>query len=297
MVTADILASQFVIAVMFGLTYFVVALGLSLYFGILGVINFAHGEFYALGAYIGLPVIAITAGLPVIGGFWSALVLVPLFLLVMGVVIERPLRTVYDRDPLIVLLLTFGFAVVIREVIQLIWGTSPLTLSQPAVLIGQIDLAGITVPIYWIFVLGITALVTAGVFFVFARTRYGLYLRAASHDRELLSMFAIDKWRLYTVTFSVSVALAGLAGLLIAPIRGLNPFMGVEIIIIAFVVIIVGGLGSVTGTLIASFIIGFTRVYASLLIPEFGDLPIFILLIILLLLRPEGLMGEAGRVH
>ncbi|MFB6311512.1 MAG: branched-chain amino acid ABC transporter permease [Salinirussus sp.] len=297
MVSADILASQFVIAVMFGLTYFVVALGLSLYFGILGVINFAHGEFYALGAYIALPVIAVTASIPVIGGFWSALIAVPLILGIAGVAIERPLRTVYDRDPLIVLLLTFGFAVVIREVIQLIWGTSPLSLSQPEILVGQVNISGVTVPIYWIFVLAITAILTAGVFFVFRRTRYGLYLRAASYDRELLSMFAIDKWRLYTVTFSVSVALAGLAGLLIAPIRGLNPFMGVEIIIIAFVVIIVGGLGSVTGTLIASFIMGFTRVYSSLLIPEFGDLPIFILLIIMLLLRPEGIMGESGRVH
>jgi branched-subunit amino acid ABC-type transport system permease component len=297
MVSVDILAQQFVIAVMFGLTYFIVALGLSIYFGILGIINFAHGEFYALGAYLGMAFMGLTAGIPVLGGFWTALIAIPIVVGIIGVAMEKPLQQVYDLDPLVALLLTFGFAVVLQEIIQLIWGTSPHTISQPAVLTGQVSPLGITIPVYWIFVLFLTAVTTIVVLYVFDRTRYGLYLRAAAHDRELLSMFAIDKRRLYTITFAVSVGLAGLAGLLIAPIRGLSPFMGVNIIIVSFVVIILGGMGSVKGTLVASFIIGFTQVYGQVLIPQFGDIPMFVLLILILLFRPEGIMGEAGRVH
>jgi len=288
--------SEFLSQLFSGLTYgmvlMMVSLGLTLIFGVMGLINFAHGELYAIGAYAGFVTIQIT------GSFWAALVVAPIAVGVVGIVIERYLLSyLYDSDPIFILLLTFGLALVLQELIRIIWGSGLQPLSAPSIFDGFIDLGGVFMPRYWLFVIGFTLAVTGLVILVLNKTKYGMYVRAASRDSEMVSLLGIDNAKVYTGIFAAGAALAGLSGVMIAPLRGVRPTMGTEIIIASFVVIVIGGLGSIRGAILGSILIGVLTSFTTIWFPELSEVAMFVAMVIVLLSLPEGLMGEKGRVE
>jgi len=276
----------------YGMVLMLVALGLTLIFGVMGLVNFAHGELYALGAYLGFVTIDVT------GSFWLALVVAPVGVAVIGAVIERTLiKPLYDSDPILVLLLTFGLALVIQEVIRLIWGSGLKPLSAPGMFDGFIQIAGVFMPRYWLFIIGFTLVVTTLVILFLNRTKYGMYVRAASRDSEMVSLLGIDNTKVYTGLFAAGAGLAGLSGVMIAPLRGVRPVMGAEIVIASFVVIVIGGLGSIRGAILGSLLVGVLTSFTTLWFPELSEVAMFVAMVAVLLVLPEGLMGEEGRVE
>jgi len=289
--TSEIL-SQLFSGLTYGMVLMMVSLGLTLIFGVMGLINFAHGELYALGAYMGFVTIQAT------GNFWLALAIAPIAVGIMGIFIERFLLSyLYDSDPIFILLLTFGLALVLQEVIRLIWGSGLQPLSAPSMFDGFIDIAGVFMPRYWLFVIAFTLAITGVVILVLNKTKYGMFVRAASRDSEMLTLLGIDNAKVYTGIFAAGAALAGLSGVMIAPLRGVRPTMGAEIIIASFVVIVIGGLGSIGGAILGSIFIGVLTSFTSLWFPELSDVAMFVAMVVVLLLLPEGLMGEKGRIE
>lgn len=292
MISTSEVLSQLFSGLSYGMVLMLIALGLTLIFGVMGLINFAHGELYALGAYMGFVTVQTT------GSFWLALVVAPICVGIVGIVMERYLLSqLYDSDPLFVLLLTFGLALVMQELIRLIWGSGLQPLSAPSMFDGFVKVAGVFMPFYWLFIIGFTLLVTGLVILVLNKTKYGMYVRAASRDSEMVSLLGIDNTKVYTGLFAAGAALAGLSGVLIAPLRGVRPVMGAEIIIAAFVVIVIGGLGSVGGAILGSIVVGVLTSFTTLWFPELSEVAMFVAMVVVLLLLPEGLMGEKGRVE
>ena len=288
--TSEIL-SQLFSGLTYGMVLMLVSLGLTLIFGVMGLINFAHGELYALGAYMGFVTIQVT------GSFWFALVVAPIAVGVIGIIVERFLLAyLYDSDPIFILLMTFGLALVLQEVIRLVWGSGLQPLSAPSMFDGFIDI-GVFMPRYWLFIIGFTLAITSLVILILNKTKYGMYVRAASRDSEMVSLLGIDNDKVYTGIFAAGAALAGLSGVIIAPLRGVRPVMGAEIIIASFVVIVIGGLGSIGGAILGSILIGVLTSFTTLWFPELSDVAMFVAMVVVLLLLPEGLMGEKGRVE
>ena len=283
-----VILPQLLHGVVFGAALGLLALGLTVIFGLLGVMNFAHGELYMLGAYAGIVAIGLTQS------FWVALIAAPLLVGLLGVVIElTTLRPLYRREPLYGLILTFGLALVFREGARQIWSGDMRRVLEPVT--GSVNLLGMTYPKYRLFLLAFATIVLVAVWLFFTRTRAGILVRAAVQDAEMLDGLGVNVPRVFTLTFAGSAALAALAGLLLAPIFTVYPQMGVEVILLAFIVVILGGLGSMGGSVVAAFVIGIAQsLLTRWLDPQRVAIAIFGLMILVLIVRPRGFFGKEG---
>ena len=283
-----VLLPQLLHGLVFGAALGLVALGLTVIFGLLGVMNFAHGELYMLGAYAGLAFIGLTQS------FWIALLLAPLAVGVLGALTEvATLRPIYRRPPLYGLILTFGLALVFREGVRQIWGGDMRRIVAPVT--GSTPLLGMTYPNYRLFLLGISTVLLVAIWLFFTRTRAGVVVRAAVQDAEMLDALGVNVPRVFTLTFAGSAALASLAGLLLAPVFTVYPQMGVELILLAFIVVILGGMGSMGGSVVAAFVIGIAQSLLTLWMnPQRVAIAIFALMILVLIVRPRGFFGREG---
>jgi branched-subunit amino acid ABC-type transport system permease component len=250
--------------------------------------NFAHGELYMLGAYAGIAVIGVTHS------FWVALLVAPVLVGIVGAVTEMTtLRLVYNREPLYGLILTFGLALVFREGARQIWGGDMRRILPPFT--GSTPLLGMTYPDYRLFLLAASSLILLALWLFFTRTRAGIVVRAAVQDAEMLDGLGVDVRRVFTLTFAASGALAALAGLLLAPVFTVYPQMGVEMILLAFIVVILGGMGSMGGSVAAAFVIGIAQSLFSLWMnPQRVAIAIFGIMIVVLIVRPRGFAGREG---
>ena len=282
------LYGQILIGLINGSFYAMLSLGLAVIFGLLRVINFAHGAQYMLGA--------ITAyGLLTYGGigYWPALILAPLIVGAAAVVIERTmLSRLYGIDPLYGLLLTFGLALILEGVFRYWFGAAGKPYSPPAQLTGALNLGFMFMPIYrgWVVIASLT--VCIGTWLLIEKTRLGAYLRAATENATLVQAFGVNVPRLLTLTYGFGAALAALAGVLAAPIYQVNPLMGSNIIIIVCAVVVVGGMGSILGAIVTGYVLGVLEGLTKVFYPEASNIVIFVIMAIVLLVRPAGLFGR-----
>jgi branched-chain amino acid transport system permease protein len=282
------LLPQLLHGLVFGAALGLLALGLTVIFGLLGVMNFAHGELYMLGAYAGIALIGVTHS------FWIALLLAPLVVGVVGAITEvATLRPIYRREPLYGLILTFGLALVFREGVRQIWGGDMRRIATPVT--GSTPLLGMTYPNYRLFLLAISTVLLVAIWLFFTKTRAGVVVRAAVQDAEMLDALGVNVPKVFTLTFAGSAALAALAGLLLAPIFTVYPQMGVEMILLAFIVVILGGMGSMGGSVVAAFAIGIAQSLLTLWMnPQRVAIAIFAIMILVLIVRPRGFFGREG---
>lgn len=270
-----------------GMLYFLLAVGLSIVFGLLRFVNFAHGAFYLLGAYLCFQVIQ--WGL----NFWAALVVVPLLVGTLGWVVEKLLlRRVYAKAHEFHIVVTVGLALVIQELVIVFWGPLGNNVPAPPLLQGVVMWGSFVYPIYRLFVIGFTGVLAVLLWWVLEGTRLGSAVRAGSESSEMVSLLGINVFRVFSLVFALGAATAALAGVLAAPIRGAEPFMGVEALGVAFVVVVIGGLGSFGGALVGGLLIGIAQSLMSTIWPPGASLMIYIAMAAVLLLRPHGLFGR-----
>jgi branched-chain amino acid transport system permease protein len=272
-----------------GAVYALLALGLSLIFGMLTIVNFAHGAFFMVGAFLGVYFLGVT------GNFWFSLLLTPLAVGALGMLAERFLvRPLYGRGIDYPLLLTFGLSYVMVEAMRVVFGIEGMPTSTPAALRGAVNLGFGFFPLYRLFLIGATALVVLGLWLLIEKTRYGLIIRAGSRDPEIVRVLGVDISKVWLLVFGVGTAIAGLSGVLAAPTRAVNPEMGINVLAEAFVVTVVGGMGSLPGAVLAGLLVGIVFSMTSLFAPAYAELSIFVLMALVLLVRPQGFFGKAG---
>lgn len=272
-----------------GSVYVLLAIGLSLIFGMLTVVSFAHGAFFMVGAYIGVYLYGLT------GNFWVSLAAVPLAVGTLGLLTERFLvRPLYGRGIDYPLLLTFGLSYVLVEVIRMLFGVEGVPMSTPAGLRGAVNMGIGQFPLYRLFLILATAAVIGALWLLIERTRFGLIIRAGARDPEIVRVLGIDVARVWLLVFGLGTAIAGLSGILAAPIRAVTPEMGIPVLIESFVVTVVGGMGSLAGAVVAGLLVGVVFSLTSLYAPDFAETSIFALMALVLLVRPQGLFGRAG---
>lgn len=292
MVSIDLLLSQAVSGLVTGMIYFLIAVGLTMIFGIMGVLNFAHGALYMLGGILTVVLLGYVANFLV--AMFAAAILVAIF----GALFERSLlRPLYDRDPVYQLLLTFGASLVLINAAQYLWGTEAELLSPPAYLSGLSILGPVALPHYRVFIIALGLAIAALLYVVLERTRFGILIRAATRDSAMVRVLGHDTRLIFVAVFAVGSGLAALGGAAIGPLTGVYPSMGIENLIPAFVVVIVGGLGSITGTFFAAILIGEVMALTSVFWSEGSQIMMFVLLIAVLLVKPEGLFGEEGVIE
>jgi branched-subunit amino acid ABC-type transport system permease component len=273
---------------------FLIASGLSLVFGVMRVLNFAHGSFYMLGAYLAWQGVQWAA--PVIGDFWLGALFAALVVAVLGGLVERLLlRHMYGKDELYQLLLTYALVLILGDSAKAIWGTQQLSVSRPAILDGGIEIFGGVLPVYNIFIMLAGTVIAVGGWLVLARSSAGRMVRAAALDREMLGALGANVGALYTGVFMASSFLAGLSGALVTPIESIVPGMDVEVIVEAFIVVVIGGLGSFWGTFWGSLIYGQVLSFGILILPSFSLFSVFALMAVILVVRPWGLFGKPLR--
>ncbi|MFH0843890.1 MAG: branched-chain amino acid ABC transporter permease [Pseudomonadota bacterium] len=263
------------------------SIGLTMIFGIMGVINFAHGSFYMLGAYVGFSIIKMS------GSYWLALIISPLLVGLVGAFLElTTLRFIYLRSHFYQLLLTFGFLLALDALAQTIWGTDFKEVPVPDLLKGSVHILGTMYPIYRLFMLGLTAGVTIGLVVCLQKTKIGISIRAVSQDSEMAAGIGINVNMVRTLVFGAGCALAALGGVVIAPIVSGSLGMGVAILIQAFVVVVIGGLGSILGSVVGSLIVGTSQSYGTYLFPEGAMVFMYAMMAFILIFRTRGLFGE-----
>ncbi|WP_158059063.1 ABC transporter permease [Halorussus halophilus] len=290
MVTLPGVAEQLLNGLTIGMVYVLIAAGLSVIFGVMDVINFAHGELFALGAYFAFALAAPLGG----AGFWVALVVAPLLVAVVGVALERlTLRPLYDRNPLYHILLTFGLVLILNDVITGIWGKQAKPFGPPAILDGPVTILGVTNSLYSYFIIAFGALLALATWWALNETRFGLVVRAGSQDREMVRNLGIDIDRYYTLVFGAGAALAAAAGVVLGAYQNVNPGMGNSVIIPAFVIVVLGGLGSFRGAVVGGLFVGVVQTLARTYTPFLEGLVVFALMIAVLLVKPEGLFGSS----
>lgn len=286
--TVGLIAMQLFSGLALGAILIMVALGLSIIFGMLGIVNFAHGALFMVGAYAGLYVASQT------GSFWWALLIAPLLIGAFGMLIERFLiRPLYGRSPDDPLLLTFGLGYVLVEAVRIVFGTEGMPFSTPAALRGVVDLGIGLFPIYRLFVVGVVMAVLVLLWFGLEKTKFGLIVRAGAADPTIMRVLGVDIGRLWLVVFGIGVAITALGGVLAAPMRNVNPEMGSLVLAEAFVVTVIGGMGSLGGAVAAGLIVGVAISMTSLFAPEMATIVMFALMALILLVRPNGLYGRA----
>jgi branched-chain amino acid transport system permease protein len=269
-----------------GSYYIILALGLSLIFSLGGVVNLAHGAFYALGAYFAYE---INRRL----GFFGALALSPIAVGLIGMAIESLLiRRLYREDPALTLLFTFGLALATEQSLRLIWGATGLPFPLPDAFRGVLLLGDFLYPYYRLFVLAVAVIAVGGIWLLLDKTPFGMIVRAGVSDPEMVRALGISLRPVLTAIFGLGIALAGLAGVLSAPLAGIQPAMGTEILTAAFVVVVIGGLGSFWGVVYAGLLVGVVRGLTVFLYPPAAEASMYALMVLVLLLRPRGLMGE-----
>ena len=273
---------------------FLIASGLSLVFGVMRVVNFAHGTFYMLGAYLAWQAVQWLS--PTGENFWPAALLAALGIAVLGAVVERLLlRHLYGREELYQLLFTYALVLILGDAAKFIWGTGQLSVTRPPVLAASLHLFGAEVPLYNLFIMILGPLIALGGWLVLNRSGAGRLVRAASYDREMLDALVAHVGIIYTGMFVVSAFLAGLSGALVTPIESVVPGMDVEIIVQAFIVVVIGGLGSFWGTFWGSVIYGQVLSFGILIFPGFSLFSVFALMAVILIIRPWGLFGRPIR--
>jgi len=280
--------SQLLLGLVNGSFYAMLSLGLAVIFGLLNVINFSHGALYMMGAFMAY--IGVTSyGL----NYWMMLVLAPLAVGVFGVAVEKTmLRWLYKLDHLYGLLLTFGITLLLEGVFRSFFGVSGQTLDVPEQLQGATDLGFMMLPNYRAWVVLASLVVCLGTWFVIEKTRLGAYLRAGTENPKLVEAFGINVPRMVTLTYGFGVALAGLAGVLAAPVINVTPLMGSNLIIVVFAVVVIGGMGSILGSIITGLLLGVIEGLTRVFYPEGSEVVVFVVMVIVLLLRPAGLFGK-----
>jgi len=281
-----VIAEHIANGLLVGSYFIVLALGLSLIFSLGGVVNLAHGAFYALGAYLAFEVQRRL-------GFFGAMVLSPAGVALVGVIIETLfLRRLYREDPGLGLLFTFGLAMVAEQSLRLVWGATGLPFAIPDTLRGQVFIGDFIYSRYRLAVLGVSALAVTGCWLLLNKTSFGLVVRAGTRDPEMVRALGIALRPVRTGVFALGVALAGLAGVMSAPLAGVHPAMGTEILTAAFVIVVIGGLGSFEGVVYAGLLVGVVRGLTVLFYPPAAEASMYALMVLVLLVRPRGLMGE-----
>ena len=289
--------SSFVTQVLMGLTVganlILLATGLTLVFGMMEIINFAHSALFMLGAYVGY------VTYKAVGSFWLGLLLAPLCMGLLGGIIERfllrPLRDKYPTSHLLPLLLTFGLTLFFEGLAKMIWSADIVSLPKPAVLAGVITPGGVTLPLYWIFALVTAVVLVAGLWLLVERTALGLKIRAATQDPTMAAILGVDVKRLNTVVFGLGSALAAVAGVILGAMTSLYPQMGLAFVIDAFIVIVIGGLGSFKGAIAGSLLLGQVQSFGVALLPEFTNPLVFLVMAVVLIFRPTGIFGAVPR--
>ncbi len=288
-ITLNLFMLQLVTGVALGAVYALLAIGLSLIFGMLTVVNFAHGAFFMMGAFLGVYFLGLT------GSFVLGLLIAPIVVGAIGLLAERFLvRPLYGRGIDYPLLLTFGLSYVLIDVARVLFGIEGLPSSTPSALRGAVNLGFGHFPLYRLFLIAATAVVSVGLWLFLEKTRYGLIIRAGSRDSEIVRVLGVDIAKVWFLVFGLGTAIAGLSGVLAAPTRAVNPEMGIPVLAESFVVTVVGGMGSLPGAVVAGLLVGVVFSLTSLFAPEFAELSIFVLMALVLLVRPQGFFGKAG---
>jgi branched-chain amino acid transport system permease protein len=287
-IPAPVLFGQILLGLINGSFYAMLSLGLAVIFGLLLVINFAHGALYMLGAFAAYLLLS-TAGIT----YWPALIVAPILVGIVAIVIERTmLRRLYGLDPLYGLLLTFGLALILEGMFRYWFGAAGKPYSPPPQLTGGINLGFMFLPIYRGWVVVASLVVCIGTWLLIEKTKLGAYLRAATENATLVQAFGVNVPLLLMLTYGFGAALAGLAGVLAAPVYQVSPLMGSNLIIIVFAVVVVGGMGSILGAIVTGYVLGVLEGLTKVFYPEASSIVIFVVMAIVLLIRPAGLFGR-----
>jgi branched-chain amino acid transport system permease protein len=280
------LLSQLFNGLVLGLLFAVMALGFMLVLSVMEVINFSHGALFALGAYFAL-------SLQKVMGYWPALIIAPLIVGALGLIIESTMvRRVYGKDPLFGLLMTLGLAMVIEELIRIVWGKAGYSLAPPAFASGPINLGILWYSKYLLFLALLSIVLLALVWFFLEKTPYGAIIKAGVSDSEMVLALGKNLKRIRTLVFALGAALGGIAGVIAGPMWSLKPTMGSEVLMPSFVVVVIGGIGSFWGAVIGGLIVGLSKSLCILTFPRMSELAMYIIMAIVLILRPRGIMGE-----
>ncbi|HYX73844.1 MAG TPA: branched-chain amino acid ABC transporter permease [Steroidobacteraceae bacterium] len=287
-IPVPVILGQLTLGLVNGSFYALLSLGLAVIFGLMGVVNFAHGAFYTLGAFAAL------LGLQYLGiNYWLALLLAPLAVGVLGVLVERLLlRHLYGLDPLYGLLLTFGLALIVEGSFHQVFGASGQSYPVPDSLAGALNLHFMFLPLYRAWVILASVLVCFGTWFVIERTRLGATLRAATENAPLLQAFGVNVPLLVAASYGGGVALAALAGVLASPVVLVNSHMGNELVIVVFAVVVIGGMGSILGSIVSGLVLGLIEGLTKVVYPEASNIVVFVIMALVLVLRPAGLFGR-----
>ncbi|CAM4119282.1 High-affinity branched-chain amino acid transport system permease protein LivH [Bordetella tumbae] len=271
-----------------GMLYFLMAVGLSIIFGLLRFVNFAHGAFFMIGAYLAYAIV-VSLGLD----FWVSLIVVPIVVFVFAIALERVLlRHAYRLSHMAQILLTFGLSMILQELAIVLWGTDALHMPTPQALGGIVEFGSFIYPTYRLFVIAFTAVLALVLWWLLEGTRLGAIVRAGSEHGDMTSLLGHDIPKIFMLVFGLGVALAALAGVLAAPIRGVEPFMGLDGLSIAFVVVVIGGMGSFSGALVGGLLVGVLQSLLSSIWPEMARPVIYVCMAMVLLMRPYGLFGR-----
>ncbi|MEO8855450.1 MAG: branched-chain amino acid ABC transporter permease [Burkholderiaceae bacterium] len=282
--------SVFVIGLSIGMLLFLLAAGLTLIFGMLGVINFAHGALYMLGAYLAYQLVTWT------GSFWVALAISPLIVAAVSAAMEFvAMRPIYTRDHFYQVLLTFGAILVIDEIVRVIWGLQPKLLAAPPGLGGSVHMFGSDVSAYRLFIIVFGAAISALLFFLLERSKYGMVIRACSKDSDMASCLGVNVPRVRTAIFALGAGLAAMGGVVAGPLFPVDTNMGFLVIITCFIVVVVGGLGNIKGSLLGALLIGMVQAYGQRYLPDLIGVLTYVLFIGVLLMRPQGLFSRVLR--
>ena len=285
--------TQVLMGLTVGANLILLSTGLTLVFGMMEIINFAHSALFMLGAYAGYVTYKVS------GSFWLGLLIAPIAMAIVGAVMERvflrPIREQHPTSHLLPLLLTFGLTLFIEGLAKMIWSADIVSLPKPAILSGVVTPGGATVPLYWLFAFATAAALVAGLWLLVERTDLGLKIRAATQDPQMAAMLGVDVKRLNTVVFALGSALAGVAGVILGAMTSLYPQMGLAFVIDAFIVIVIGGLGSFKGAIAGSLLLGQVQAFGVALIPEFTNPLVFLVMAVVLIFRPTGLFGAVER--
>lgn len=281
-------------SVQYGLLLFLVASGLTLIFGIMGVINLAHGSFYMVGAYMAFalsPIVAATFG----GGFFATLAVGTVLAIALGYVLEWAFYSyLYEREHLQQVLMTYGLILVFEEMRSLLVGDDVHGVKPPEFLAGLLPLGDVmSYPVYRLFISGVCVALAVAMYLVFTRTRLGMMIRAGSSNREMVQSLGIDIQFLFRIVFAAGMAIAALAGMVAAPVSSVYPGMGAQVLIICFVVVVIGGIGSIRGALFAALLIGFVDTFGKVVLPTAAGVLVYVLMALILIWKPQGLF-KAG---
>ncbi|MBX3608853.1 MAG: branched-chain amino acid ABC transporter permease [Hydrogenophaga sp.] len=280
------LLEQVVNGLVLGGYYLLLALGLSLIFSVGGIVNLSHGAFYALGAYLSLEVIRFA-------GFGASILITPLLVGLLGILFERYLlRRFYTADPILSLLVTFGLALVAEQALRMIWGSAPLPSNMPAAFKGNVLVGEFLFSRYRLFILAVVIVVMSGIWLLLHKTAFGRVVRAGVQKPDMVAVLGIRLQPYMTAIVVLGVATAALGGVLFGPIAMVHPAMGMEIMTVAFVVVVIGGLGSFWGVVLAAFLVGVVRGVTTHFVPAASEASMYVLMFLVLMFRPRGLLGE-----